>query len=70
MPKDINRLKQQMDFIIEIDKLKAVFRQSYLADGTRKENDPEHSWHLAMMAIILSEYANVEVDVLTVVKRC
>ncbi len=68
MPKDINRLKQQMDFIIEIDKLKAVFRQSYLADGTRKENDPEHSWHLAMMAIILSEYANVEVDVLTVVK--
>lgn len=52
-----NRFKKQLDFIIEIDKLKQVYRQTFLIDGTRKENDAEHSWHLAMMSILLAEHA-------------
>ena len=51
------RLKKQMDFIIEVDKVKNIVRQTYLADGMRKENDAEHSWHLALMAVLLKEYA-------------
>ena len=47
------RLKKQLDFIMEIDKVKNIFRQTYLADGKRKENDAEHSWHLALMAVLL-----------------
>ena len=47
------RLEQQIRFIIEADKVKSVFRQTYLADGSRKENDAEHSWHLALSAILL-----------------
>lgn len=62
------RLKQQMDFIIEIDKLKNIFRQSLITDGLRRENDTEHSWHIAMMAFVLSEHANEQVDVLKVIK--
>lgn len=61
------RLKKQLDFILEIDKSKFVGRQSYLTDGKRKENDAEHSWHIALMAVLLSEYANEPVDVLKVV---
>ena len=61
---DIERLKQQMDFILEADKSKKVIRQTYLADGSRKEDDAEHSWHLALMCILLSEYANEKIDVL------
>ena len=53
-----SRLKQQMAFIIEIDKLKNIFRQTLLMNGERRENDAEHSWHLAMMAMILAEYAS------------
>ena len=52
------RLKKQLDFIMEIDKVKNIFRQTYLADGKRKENDAEHSWHLALMAVLLKEYSN------------
>lgn len=44
----LSRLERQMQFLIEIDRLKTVFRQNYLADGSRRENDSEHSWHLAM----------------------
>ena len=44
------RLKQQIQFIVEVDKVKNIFRQTYLADANRKENDAEHSWHLALMA--------------------
>lgn len=62
------RLKKQMDFIREIDKAKSVFRQTYLADGSRRENDAEHSWHLAVMAFLLAEDASRTVDVLKVVK--
>ncbi len=50
------RLLQQMNFILEIDKLKAITRQNFLSDGSRRENDTEHSWHLAVMVMILSEY--------------
>ncbi|MBV6626971.1 MAG: HD domain-containing protein [Rivularia sp. (in: Bacteria)] len=53
----LNRLKQQLEFIIEIDKLKNVLRQTLLIDGSRRENSGEHSWHLAMMTMILAEYA-------------
>ena len=63
----MTRLEKQLAFILEIDKVKNVFRQTYLADQSRKENDAEHSWHLAIMAILLKEYAEEEVDVLRVV---
>ena len=61
------RLKKQLDFILEADKVKNIMRQTYLADGKRKENDAEHSWHLALMAVLLSEYSNEEVDLKKVV---
>ena len=63
----MTRLEQQIKFILEIDKVKNIFRQTYLADGNRKENDAEHSWHMALMAILLKEYAEEEVDVLRVI---
>lgn len=63
----MERLEQQMDFIQEVDKLKKIGRQSYLTDQSRKENDAEHSWHLAMMAVLLSEYAPKDIDVLHVI---
>jgi putative hydrolase of HD superfamily len=62
------RLQQQIDFILEIDKAKQIFRQNYLLDCSRHENDAEHSWHLAMMAIVLCEYSKEPVDVCRVVK--
>ena len=58
----MERLEKQMQFIIEVDKVKNIFRQTYLADGNRKENDAEHSWHLALMAVLLKEYSNEEVS--------
>ncbi|MDF5730237.1 MAG: HD domain-containing protein [Rhizonema sp. PD38] len=64
----INKLTQQIEFIIEIDRLKQVIRQTLLTDGTRQENSAEHSWHLAMMAIILAEYAPEGVDLLCAIK--
>lgn len=54
---DATRLAQQVQFILEIDKLKHVFRQTLLIDQSRYENDAEHSWHIAVMAILLAEYA-------------
>jgi putative hydrolases of HD superfamily len=62
------RLHQQIQFIVEIDKLKHVLRQTLLIDKSRRENDAEHSWHLAMMAIVLSEYAAQTVDLVRVLK--
>lgn len=53
-----DRLRRQLAFLIEADKLKTVFRQSYIADGSRKENDAEHSWHLCLLAITLFEHAD------------
>lgn len=63
-----NRLTQQIQFLTEIDKLKSVYRQSFLLNQSRNENDAEHSWHLAMMAMILVEHANEEVDITHVMK--
>lgn len=63
----MDRLDRQFGFIRETDGLKQVVRQSYLADGSRRENDAEHSWHLALMAVLLSEYADKDIDVLRVV---
>ena len=64
----MERLKKQMEFILELDKLKKIQRQTYLRDESRQENDAEHSWHLALMAILLSEYANEPVDTLKVIE--
>ena len=58
------RLEKQFRFLEEVDKEKQIFRQTYLADGKRKENDAEHAWHLALMTALLSEYANEPIDVL------
>ena len=66
--KPINRLLMQMDFIKEIDKLKYIQRTTKLFNSDRHENDAEHSWHLAMMVMVLAEYANEPVDVLKVIK--
>lgn len=60
----MTRLEQQFQFFREIDKEKEIFRQTYLADASRKENDAEHAWHMAIMAVLLSEYANGEIDLL------
>lgn len=60
------RLKKQMEFILEVDKIKFIGRQTYLSDASRKENDAEHSWHLALMAALLSEHANEELDLVRV----
>ena len=63
----MERLKKQMEFIVEVDKVKKIIRQTYLADSSRKENDAEHSWHLALMAVLLQEYSNEEVDLARVI---
>lgn len=62
-----SRLDRQFDFCLEIDKEKFIGRQTYLSDGTRKENDAEHAWHMAVMALILGEYANENLDMLKVI---
>ncbi|WP_017318211.1 HD domain-containing protein [Mastigocladopsis repens] len=64
----ISRLTQQIQFIIEIDKLKQVLRQTLLTDHSRQENSAEHSWHLAIMAVVLSEYAPQGVDLSRAIK--
>jgi len=64
-----DRLAKQIEFIKEIDKLKKIYRQSVISDGSREENDAEHSWHLAVMAMVLHEYANDrQLDLLKVIK--
>lgn len=60
--------EKQIAFIMELDKVKTIQRQTYLADASRKENDAEHSWHLALMAFVLSDYANEKIDVLKTMK--
>ena len=62
-----NRLLSQIDFIMEVDKAKDILRRSLLTGTKRRENDAEHSWHLALMAQILSEYVREEVDILRVI---
>ena len=62
------RFDQQIRFVLEIDKLKTIVRRTYLLNSDRAENTAEHSWHLAIMAILLAEHANEPVDVARVVK--
>lgn len=63
------RLEKQIKFIIEVDKIKHILRQNYIIDNSRQENDAEHSWHLALMAMVLSEYSvKSQLDILKVMK--
>ena len=62
------RLEKQKEFMLEIDKAKNIFRQTHLSGHGRRENDAEHSWHMALMAFLLMEHANEEVDILRVIK--
>lgn len=63
-----DQLLQQINFIKEIDKIKYIQRKTKLFHSDRPENDAEHSWHLAMMTIVLAEHSDVPVDVLKVLK--
>jgi putative hydrolase of HD superfamily len=66
---DNTRLQGQMNFILEVDKLKQILRQTLITNKSRQENSAEHSWHIALMAILLSEYAeHSQIDVLQIVK--
>lgn len=62
------RFQKQLNFFLEIDKVKNIFRMTSIADGSRRENDAEHSWSLAIMAFLFAEYMEDEVDILKVMK--
>lgn len=64
------RMEKQLEFALEIDKVKNVFRQTHLSGYGRNENDAEHSWHMAVMAYLLREYANEKIDVAKVMLMC
>lgn len=65
-----NRIKKQLAFSLEIDKVKNIFRQTHLSGNGRNENDAEHSWHMAIMAYLLREYANEKIDIFKVMLMC
>jgi putative hydrolase of HD superfamily len=64
------RLRKQLDFVLEVDKEKNIFRQTHLSGHGRNENDAEHAWHMALMAYLLKEYANESVDITKVMLMC
>ena len=64
------RLKKQLNFILEIDKEKNIFRQTHLSGHGRNENDAEHAWHMAIMAYLLREYSNEKIDIARVMLMC
>ena len=64
------RLKKQLEFALEIDKEKEIYRQTSISGGRRKENDAEHAWHMAIMAYLLREYSNEEIDISRVMIMC
>ena len=64
------RLKKQLDFALEIDKEKNIFRQTHLSGHGRNENDAEHAWHMVIMAYLLKEYSNEPVDIGKVMLMC
>jgi len=66
--KDARMLEKQISFIRELDRLKSILRRTLLMDGSRNENDAEHSWHLALMAIVLCDYAAENIDMLKLLK--
>jgi putative hydrolases of HD superfamily len=63
----MTRLEEQIAFLVEIDRLKSILRQTPIADGSRRENTAEHSWHLAMFAMVLAEHSPEPVDVSRVI---
>ena len=65
-----DRIQKQLDFIVELDKMKSIFRHTILTDRSRRENDAEHAWHMAIMAYLLQEYSNEPVDVARVMLMC
>ncbi len=65
-----DRLRRQMEFALEIDKEKNIFRQTHLSGKGRNENDAEHAWHMAIMAYLLKEYSNEPVDISRVMIMC
>ena len=67
---DIKRLDEQLIFTAEIDKMTSVARRTLLLDKSRRENDAEHSWHIAVMAMLFSEYAIEKVDIGRAVQMC
>lgn len=64
------RLYKQLEFSLEIDKVKNIFRQTHLSGKGRRENDAEHSWHMAIMAYLLKEYSNENIDIAKVMLMC
>lgn len=64
------RLKKQLEFSLEIDREKQVFRQTHLSGRGRRENDAEHAWHMAVMAYILREYSNRNIDIARTMIMC
>ena len=64
------RLQKQMNFILEIDKEKNIFRQTHLTNHGRNENDAEHAWHMAIMTYLLKEHANAKIDVAKTMMMC
>lgn len=65
-----DRLEKQLAFALEIDKEKNIFRQTHLSGHGRNENDAEHAWHMAIMAYLLKEYSNEEIDIAKVMLMC
>lgn len=64
------RIKKQIEFALEIDKEKNIFRQTHLSNNGRNENDAEHAWHIAIMSYFLQEYSNEKVDIARVMIMC
>ena len=65
---DLERLSRQIEFLVEADRLKKIVRQTLLVDGSRQEDSAEHSWHLALLAMVLAEHAGAPVDLFRVLK--
>ena len=70
LPSGKIRLDQQLKFTAEIDKMTGILRRTLLVDKSRRENDAEHSWHIAVMAMLFEEYAVEKVDTARAVKMC
>lgn len=65
-----DRMRKQIEFALLMDKQKNIFRQNHLADNSRRENDAEHAWHMAVMAYLFREYANEDIDISKVILMC
>ena len=65
-----DRMRKQIEFALLMDKQKNIFRQNRLADNSRRENDAEHAWHMAVMAYLFREYANEDIDISKVILMC